>query len=96
MTATTVPVVFHRLVLGRGIGHVYIRPSSRLSGNVERSHRIAAEESYRLLEGVVIEDSELFDQKLREGQDYHNDHRPTGSSRARLPTTTAAKDLDLL
>src|SRR5262245_36470175 len=39
-------------VLDRGIRHVYIKPATpRLNGKVERSHRIDAEEFYRLLDG---------------------------------------------
>jgi hypothetical protein len=64
-------------VLGRGIKHTYIRPATprhatprhatpRLNGKVERSHRIDAEEFYRLLDGVVIDDSALFTDKLQE------------------------------
>ncbi len=44
---------------------------------MERSHRIDAEEFYRLLDGVVIDDSSTFDDKLREWKDYYN-HRPHG------------------
>jgi transposase InsO family protein len=44
---------FHWHVLDRGAGHVYIKPRTpRLNGKVERSHRIDAEEFYRMLEGV--------------------------------------------
>ena len=44
---------FHWHVLDRGIRHVYIKPATpRLNGKVERSHRIDAEEFYRLLDGV--------------------------------------------
>jgi hypothetical protein len=43
---------FHWHVLDKGIGHVYIKPRTpRLNGKVERSHRIDAEEFYRMLEG---------------------------------------------
>lgn len=43
---------FHYHVLDKGIGHVYIKPMTpRLNGKVERSHRIDAEEFYRLLSG---------------------------------------------
>jgi transposase InsO family protein len=46
---------FHWHVLDRGIQHVYIKTRTpRLNGNVERSHRIDAEEFYRLLDGVII------------------------------------------
>jgi transposase InsO family protein len=43
---------FHWHLLDHGIGHTYIRPATpRLNGKVERSHRIDAEEFYRLLDG---------------------------------------------
>ena len=52
---------FHWHLLDRGIGHVYIRPATpRLNGKVKRSHRVDAEEFYRLLGGVVIDDTEVF------------------------------------
>ena len=58
---------FHWHVLDKGIGHDYIKPRTpRLNGKVERSHRIDAEEFYQLLEGVVIDDTEVFNDKLRE------------------------------
>jgi hypothetical protein len=39
-------------VLDKGIGHVDLKPRTpRRNGKVERSHRIDAEESYRMLEG---------------------------------------------
>lgn len=56
---------FHWHVLDKGIGHVYIKPATpRLNGKVERSHRIDAEEFYRLLDGVVIDDAKVFNGKL--------------------------------
>ena len=40
---------FHFHVLDKGVGHAYIKPRTpRLNGEVERSHRIDAEEFYRL------------------------------------------------
>jgi transposase InsO family protein len=55
-----------------GIGHVYIRPANpRLNGKVERSHRIDNDEFYRLLEGVVVDDSGLFNEKLQEWESFH-------------------------
>lgn len=33
---------------------------------MERSHRIDAEEFYRMLSGVVIDDTKLFNEKLQE------------------------------
>ena len=68
---------FHWHVLDRGIGHVYIKPATpRLNGKVERSHRIDAEEFYRLLEGVTIDDTDMFNDRLREWEDYYNFERP--------------------
>jgi len=45
----------------------YIKPRTpRLNGKVERSHRIDAEECYALLDGLVIDDAKVFNNKLRE------------------------------
>jgi transposase InsO family protein len=77
---------FHWHVLDRGIGHVYIKPSTpRLNGKVERSHRIDAEEFYRLLDGVVIDDTRLFNEKLQEWEDFYNFHRPHGGLDGQTP-----------
>ena len=65
---------FHWHVLDRGIRHVYIKPATpRLNGKVERSHRIDAEEFYRMLDGVVIDDTELFNDKLQEWEAFYMD-----------------------
>ena len=77
---------FHWHVLDQGIGHIYIRPGTpRLNGKVERSHRIDAEEFYRLLDGVVEDDAGLFNQKLKEWEDYYNYHRPHGGLGGQTP-----------
>jgi transposase InsO family protein len=77
---------FHWHVLDRGIGHSYIKPNTpRLNGKVERSHRIDAEEFYRQLEGVVIDDTELFNDKLQEWEDFYNFHRPHGGLDGQTP-----------
>jgi transposase InsO family protein len=77
---------FHYHVLDRGIGHVYIKPATpRLNGKVERSHRIDEEEFYRMLEGVVIDDTGLFNDKLREWEDFYNFNRPHGSLGGQTP-----------
>jgi transposase InsO family protein len=77
---------FHWHVLDKGIGHVYIKPRTpRLNGKVERSHRIDAEEFYRLLEGVVIDDAQVFNDRLREWEDFYNYHRPHGSLDGQTP-----------
>jgi transposase InsO family protein len=62
---------FHWHVIDQGIGHTYIRPATpRWGGKVERSHRIDAEEFYRLLAGAVIDDAGVFSDKLKEWEDY--------------------------
>jgi transposase InsO family protein len=62
---------FHWHVLDTGVGHEYIKPQTpRLNGKVERSHGIDAEEFYRLLDGVVIDDSKVFNEKLREWEHF--------------------------
>lgn len=77
---------FHFHALDKGIQHVYIKPRTpRLNGKVERSHRIDAEEFYRLLDGTVIDDTNLFNDKLREWEDYYNYHRPHGGLGGQTP-----------
>jgi transposase InsO family protein len=77
---------FHRHALDKGIGHVYFRPATpRLNGKVERSHRIDAEEFYRLLDGVVIGDASVFSERLKEWEDYYNYHRPHGGLGGQTP-----------
>jgi transposase InsO family protein len=77
---------FHWHVLDKGIGHVYIKARTpRLNGKVERSHRIDAEEFYQLLDGVVIDDTEVFNDKLREWENFYNYHRPHGSLGGQTP-----------
>jgi transposase InsO family protein len=77
---------FHWHVLVKGIGHVYIKPRTpRLNGKVERSHRIDAEEFYRLLDGVVIDDAQVFNDKLQEWEDFYSYHRPHGSLDGQTP-----------
>jgi transposase InsO family protein len=77
---------FHWHVLDRGIDHVYIKPATpRLNGKVERSHRIDAEEFYRMLDGVVIDDTEMFNEKLQEWEDFYNFDRPHGGLDGQTP-----------
>ena len=77
---------FHFHVLDKGVGHVYIKPRTpRLNGKVERSHRIDAEEFYRLLDGAFIDDAKVFNDKLREWEDYYNYHRPHGGLGGQTP-----------
>jgi transposase InsO family protein len=77
---------FHWHVLDQGIGHVYIRPATpRLNGKVERSHRIDAEEFYRQLDGVVIDDAGCSTTNSKSGEDYYNYHRPHGGLAGQTP-----------
>jgi transposase InsO family protein len=77
---------FHWHLLDRGIGHVYIKPvTPRLNGKVERSHRIDAEEFYRMLDGLVIDDTELFNDKLQEWERFYNFDRPHGALGGQTP-----------
>jgi transposase InsO family protein len=77
---------FHWHVLDKGAGHVYIKPRTpRLNGKVERSHRIDAEEFYRLLDGVVIDDAKVFNDKLQAWEDFYNYHRPHGGLGGQTP-----------
>ena len=68
---------FHWHLADRGIRRIYIKPATpRLNGKVERSHRIDGEEFYRQLKGVLIDDTQMFNDRLQEWQDYYNYHRP--------------------
>jgi hypothetical protein len=58
-------------------------------GSIERSHRIDAEEFYRLLEHTVIDDANVFNDKLREWEDYYNYHRPHGALGGQTHPTNA-------
>lgn len=52
---------------------------------MERSHLIDAEEFCRLLDGVVIDTAEVFNQKLQEWEDYYNSNRPHGGLGGQTP-----------
>ena len=85
-TAPSSLSLFHYHVLDKGIGHDDIKPRTpRLNGKVERSHRIDAEEFYQLLDGVVIDDTEVFNDKLREWENFYNYHRPHGGLGGQTP-----------
>ena len=49
-----------------------------------RSHR-SDEEFYRLLDGVVIDDAEVFNQKLQEWENFYNYNRPHGGLDGQTP-----------
>ncbi|MEV3927281.1 DDE-type integrase/transposase/recombinase [Actinomadura coerulea] len=67
---------FHWHVLDKGIAHTYIKPAPpHPNGKVERSHRIDTDEFYRMLERI-IDNTGIFNDKLREREDYHTYDRP--------------------
>jgi transposase InsO family protein len=78
---------FHWHLETHDIRHVYIRPRTpRLNGKVERSHRVDDEEFYQLLDqGGISDDIHLFNEKLREWEDYYNYHRPHGALGGQTP-----------
>ena len=78
---------FHWHLERLDIRHVYIRPRSRhLNGKVERSHGIDDQEFYQLLDqGGVTDDIHLFNEKLREWEDYYNYHRSHGALDGQTP-----------
>jgi Integrase core domain len=81
---------------------VYIRPATpRLNGKVERSHSIDDDEFYRMLNGVVVDDTQLFNTKLQDWAHFYNFDRPhaclggqTPYERLREKTRTPAVSSD--
>ena len=78
---------FHWHLEARDIRHVYIRPRTpHLNGKVERSHRVDQQEFYQLLDKHgIADDIHLFNDKLREWEDYYNYHRPHGALDGQTP-----------
>ena len=77
---------FHWHVMDRGIRHTYIKPATpRLNSKVERSDRIDSEEFYRMLNGIVIDDTDLFGDKLQQWEDYYKFDRPHGALGGQTP-----------
>ncbi len=78
---------FHWHVESLDIRHAYIRPRTpHLNGKVERSHRVDNEEFYQLLdEQGITDDIHVFNEKLREWEDYYNYHRPHGALDGQTP-----------
>jgi transposase InsO family protein len=78
---------FHWHLERKDIRHVYIRPRTpHLNGKVERSHRVDAQEFYQLLDKRGISDDiRLFNEKLREWEDYYNFHRPHSALGGQTP-----------
>ena len=78
---------FHWHLETLDIRHVYIRPRTpHLNGKVERSHRVDDQEFYQLLDqDGISDDIHLFNEKLREWEDYYNYHRPHGALDGQTP-----------
>lgn len=78
---------FHWHAESLDIRHVYIRPRTpRLNGKVERSHRINDQEFYQLIDqNGISDDIHLFNEKVREWEDYYNYHRPHGALQGQTP-----------
>ena len=78
---------FHWHLEALDIRHVYIRPRTpHLNGKVERSHRVDDQEFYQLLDkDGISDDIHLFNEKLREWEDYYNYHRPHGALDGQTP-----------
>jgi hypothetical protein len=78
---------FHRHLDELDIRHVYIKPRTpRLNGKVERSHRVDNQEFYQLLDKRGISDDiRLFNDKLREWENYYNFNRPHGALNGQTP-----------
>ena len=78
---------FHWHLEERDIRHVYIRPRTpHLNGKVERSHRVDDQEFYQLLDNDgIADDIHLFNEKLREWEDYYNYHRPHAALDGQTP-----------
>ena len=79
---------FHWRLEALAFRHVYIRPRTpRLNGKVERSHRVDDQEFYQLLDkNGISDDIHLFNEMLREWEDYYNYHRPHWLSTVRPRT----------
>jgi len=77
---------FHWHLETLDIRHVYIRPRTpHLNGKVERSHRVD-DQFYQLLDqDGISDDLHLFNEKLREWEDYY--HRPHAGWAARPGTS---------
>jgi transposase InsO family protein len=78
---------FHWHLESLDIRHVYIRPRTpRLNGKVERSHRVDDQEFYQLLDqDGISDDIHLFNDKLREWENYYNYDRPHAALDGQTP-----------
>jgi transposase InsO family protein len=77
---------FHWHLESLDIRHVYIRPRTpHLNGKDERSHRVDEQEFYQLLKDGISDNIHLFNDKLREWEDYYNYHRSHGALDGQTP-----------
>ena len=78
---------FHWHLETRDVRHVYIRPRTpHLNGKVERSHRVDDQEFYQLLDkNGISDDIHLFNERLREWEDYYNYQRPHAALDGQTP-----------
>jgi hypothetical protein len=61
-------------------------PMPLMDGKVERSHRVDDQEFYQLLDpDGITGDVHLFNEKLKEWEDYYNYHRPHGALSGQTP-----------
>jgi transposase InsO family protein len=87
---------FHWHVLDKAIQHKYIKPRRpRLNGKVERSYRIDDDEFYKMLEGVVIDDTNLYNKKLKEWENFYNYDRLHGTLAGQTPYERFRERADL-
>ncbi|HQH46637.1 MAG TPA: integrase core domain-containing protein [Candidatus Aminicenantes bacterium] len=67
---------FHQ-IRSPSVQRVDIEPRSpRLNGKVERSRKIYDDESYRMIEGTVIDDAKSINKKHNKRENFHNHSRP--------------------
>jgi Integrase core domain len=52
---------------------------------------VAPTDYHRLLDGMLIDDSQLFRDKLQEWEDYYNYHRPHGGLGGQTPIESSAR-----
>jgi transposase InsO family protein len=78
---------FHWHLETLDIRHAYIRARTpRLNGKVERSHRVDDQEFCQLLDkDGISDDIHVFNEKLREWEDYYKYHRPHGALGGQTP-----------
>ena len=60
-------------------------PLAPASERTTMGWEVCPEEFYRLLDGAVIDDAKVFNNKLQEWEDYYNYHRPHGGLGGQTP-----------